>query len=309
MDGILIIDKPAGITSHDVVDQVRKITGIQRVGHTGTLDPFATGVLVIMIGKGTRLSQFLDRSDKEYESIARFGYETDTGDLTGNRRYNPNPNQDLEQVIVAGLNKAMQQFRGDIEQLPPMYSAKKVKGKKLYELARKGIEIERKPVPVTISTLEVASNKAVKPKSDVPALDIKIRVVCSAGTYIRVLVEDLGKALGVGGHLAALRRTRAGVHNIDKAITLEKLKELFDAGRMSEALIPMSEAVAHLPIHVLSAEEIKLVTHGGRISFSAELPDQAHVRMCDETDHLYSVGTYHQEAGFLHPGSVFLTAE
>src|SRR6187399_479633 len=148
MDGILIIDKPAGITSHDVVARVRRILKTKRVGHTGTLDPFATGVMVILVGQATRLAQFLDKDEKEYEAVVRFGFETDTGDVTGTQISESRlRNEEIAEVLAAAdLDKVFDVFRGDIEQVPPMYSAKKIEGKKLYELARKGETVERKAV-------------------------------------------------------------------------------------------------------------------------------------------------------------------
>ena len=157
MDGILIIDKPVDWTSHDVVAKLRKILKTKRIGHTGTLDPFATGVMVIIVGKATRLAQFLDKDAKEYEAVVQFGFETDTGDLTGSRESRV---ESRESVSVDEIERVLKDFRGEIEQTPPMYSAKKVDGKKLYELARKGIEIERKPVKVTIYKLEILNLKS-----------------------------------------------------------------------------------------------------------------------------------------------------
>ena len=154
MNGILIIDKPATWTSHDVVGKLRKILKTKRIGHTGTLDPFATGVLVLLVGKATRLAQFLDKDVKEYEAIVRFGSETDTGDRTGELRIT---NYELRDVSVEEIENVLPEFRGEIEQTPPMYSAKKIEGKKLYELARKGVEIERKPIKVMIYELRITN--------------------------------------------------------------------------------------------------------------------------------------------------------
>src|SRR5881397_2292130 len=156
MDGLLIIDKPEGLTSHDVVARVRRILKTKRVGHTGTLDPFATGVLVLLIGKATRLAQFLDKDEKEYEAVIQFGYETDTGDKTGTRTDDSGSSDKelAERLRSTDWGKILSEFRGEIEQIPPMYSAKKQAGKKLYELARQGKEVERKPVKVLIKKLE-----------------------------------------------------------------------------------------------------------------------------------------------------------
>ena len=159
MDGVLIIDKPEGFTSHDVVARLRRILKTKRIGHTGTLDPFATGVLVMLVGKATRLAQFLDKDAKEYETVVRFGFETDTGDRTGELRIT---NYELRDVSVEEIETVLKDFRGEIEQTPPMYSAKKIDGKKLYELARKGIEIERKPVKITIYEIETIENQKTR---------------------------------------------------------------------------------------------------------------------------------------------------
>ncbi|HQU83819.1 MAG TPA: tRNA pseudouridine(55) synthase TruB, partial [Pyrinomonadaceae bacterium] len=170
MDGILIIDKPDGITSHDVVSRCRRILRTKRIGHTGTLDPFATGVVVILVEKATRLAQFLDKDAKEYEAVARFGFETDTGDRTGifkdeGRRMNEDETAEI--LKQTDWNEIFKQFRGEILQTPPMYSAKKVEGKKLYELARKGVEIERKAVKVNIYNLEILKDQSPKTKDQI----------------------------------------------------------------------------------------------------------------------------------------------
>ncbi|HMS40560.1 MAG TPA: tRNA pseudouridine(55) synthase TruB, partial [Pyrinomonadaceae bacterium] len=220
IDGILIIDKPAGITSHDVVARCRRILKTKKIGHTGTLDPFATGVVVILVGKATRLAQFLDKDAKEYEAIVRLGFETDTGDKTGELRIT---NYELRDVSSDEIEAVLPEFRGEIMQTPPMYSAKKVEGKKLYELARKGIEIERKAVKINIYALELIDEKATDQKSKTE--DRTIRVVCSAGTYIRVLAEDIGRKLKIGAHLAELRRIRAGKFTLETALTLEELEQ------------------------------------------------------------------------------------
>jgi tRNA pseudouridine55 synthase len=190
VDGILIIDKPAGITSHDVVARVRKILGTRRVGHTGTLDPFATGVMVVLVGKATRLARFLDKDLKEYIAEIQFGSATDTGDLHGLRTTDCGLGiEDLSQVLnETDWDRVLQQFTGEIMQTPPMYSAKKIEGKKLYELARGGIEVERKPASVVVHALEVLTDESRAPHST-----LRVRVVCSAGTYVRTLAEDIGE--------------------------------------------------------------------------------------------------------------------
>ena len=218
-DGILVIDKPADWTSHDVVAKVRKICRTRRVGHTGTLDPFATGVLVVCLNRATRLVQFLTGADKEYLATIHFGFATDTGDLTGTSLTPPAATAHLTDALLAD---ALQQFRGRSTQIPPMYSAKKIGGVKLYEMARRGETIERQPISITISALEIIAPLQLD--------ECVVRVVCSAGTYIRTLAEDIGKAVGVGAHLTTLRRTRVGNCNLGQAHTLEALAAIAEAG-------------------------------------------------------------------------------
>src|SRR5437870_5853600 len=229
VNGILIIDKPAGLTSHDVVARVRKITAEKRVGHTGTLDPFATGVLVVLVGRATRLAQFLSGAEKEYEAVIRLGYATDTGDLTGAPVPGPftTETRTCTELHRAEIEAALGSLRGEIEQVPPMYSAKKVAGNRLYELARRGEEVERKAVRVSVHEFEAGNDdeEFLKSKHD-DTCDVAVRVVCSAGTYIRALAEDFGKQLGVGAHLAELRRTRAGAFRIENAIRLDELVDI-----------------------------------------------------------------------------------
>src|SRR3989440_2364366 len=227
VDGLLIIDKPEGLTSHDVVARVRRILNVKRVGHTGTLDPFATGVLVVLTGRATRLAQFLSGAEKEYEARVRFGYATDTGDSTGEPKGKVQSSKFKVQSPESEheIEAALCNLRGEIEQVPPMYSAKKVQGKKLYEMARRGVEVERKAVRVTIHELEaVPHDGEMLSRNDDGTYDLSIRVVCSAGTYIRTLAETIGDRLGTPAHLASLRRTRAGNFCVEDAISLDELK-------------------------------------------------------------------------------------
>lgn len=306
MDGILIIDKPAGITSHDVVARCRRILKTKRIGHTGTLDPFATGVMVILVGKATRLAQFLDKDTKEYEAIVRFGFETDTGDRTGEAKSIPNSKFKIQKVE---MEEVLENFRGEIEQTPPMYSAKKVDGKKLYELARKGIEIERKAVKVKIYELELMENGKWKTEnnSEPETRDIGFKVLCSAGTYIRTLAEDIGRQLETGAHLAELRRTKAGKFGIEKTVTLEKLEEIVSANKLEEVLISMNEAVSHLPEAVLSETDIKKTQNGIKLKFeSSEIEDNQAIRMIDERENLIAVGFYKKAENCVQPKIVLV---
>ena len=310
IDGILIIDKPEGITSHDVVARCRRILKTKRIGHTGTLDPFATGVMVILVGQATRLAQFLDKDTKEYEALVRFGFETETGDSTGQLRIT---NYELRDFSVEELENVLAQFRGEIEQTPPMYSAKKVEGRKLYELARKGIEIERKPVKVRIYELEILTpenTEKLKPKQNGFGLwtfDFRLRVSCSAGTYIRVLAEDIGRRLGVGAHLAELRRTRAGKFDISKSVTLEELEKIVSENRLEEVLISMNETVSHLSEIRLSAEEIARTKNGMKLRKELnDADDGSFVRMTDGNANLIAVGFYKKSEKTVQPKIVLV---
>lgn len=295
MNGVLVIDKPAGFTSHDVVGKMRRILKTRSVGHTGTLDPFATGVLVVLIGKATRLAQFLDKAEKEYLATIQFGYETDTGDRTGE------PKSQISnfkfEIKKEEIENALTKFRGEIWQTPPMYSAKKVQGKKLYELARKGEEIERQAVKINISELEIAKDQRSKVKDQ-----LEIRVVCSAGSYIRVLAEDIGKALETGAHLAELRRTRAGNFRLEQAVTLEELEQLAADNKAQDVLVSPAEAVAHLPLVVLSAEDAKRALNGIKIRPKDEkfVANQS-VRMCDEEGALIAIAVFDENLQLLQP--------
>jgi tRNA pseudouridine55 synthase len=259
IDGILIIDKPVGWTSHDVVARLRTILKTRRIGHTGTLDPFATGVLVVCLNQATRLVRFLSSHEKEYLATMRLGWRTDTGDLTGHPIGEPvDPRHLTPELISAALDN----FRGVLTQIPPMYSAKKLAGRKLYELAREGREVERAPVRIEIHAIELVGISSVP--ATPPALDVQFRVSCSAGTYIRTLAEDVGLELGVGAHLVALRRTRAGQCRIEEALTLERLAELAIAERLDEVVRPMLDSL-EFPVLMINDEEARAIGHGRAI--------------------------------------------
>jgi tRNA pseudouridine55 synthase len=291
VDGLLIIDKPAGITSHDVVSRVRRALGTKRVGHTGTLDPFATGVMVVVVGKATRLAQFLDKDEKEYEAVVQFGFETDTGDNTGRRKAEGGRRNEevVEGLCSANWDLVLTKFRGDIMQTPPMYSAKKVEGKKLYELARKGQEIERRPVPVTIRELELLDSEFRIPNSA-----LRIRVACSAGTYIRTLAEDIGREAGLGAHLTELRRTRAGRFTIDQSVTLDEVS--------SEDLRPIELAVEHLPEFVLREDRVSKTLNGmSTRDLSGTFVEGRQIRMTAPDGTLVAIGVYEDAEKVIQP--------
>lgn len=298
MDGILIIDKPAGWTSHDVVAKLRGILKTKRIGHTGTLDPFATGVLVMLVGKVTRLAQFLDKDQKEYEAVVRLGFETDTGDRTGK----PSAESGVRNADLEEIKEVLTKFVGEIEQTPPMYSAKKIDGKKLYDLARKGIEVERKPVKITIYDLGLIEPQR---RGDAEP-DIGLYVRCSAGTYIRTLAEDIGRALKTGAHLAELRRTAAGKFNIGQAVTLDQIEKLAESGEISSRLISMNDALSHLPEVKLDETDLQKVKNG--VAISAKIPGEnvQSIRMTDAGNALVAVGSYAPEEEIVKPRIVFL---
>ena len=224
--GVLVIDKPGGMTSHDVVMRVRRILGVKKVGHTGTLDPMATGLLPLCIGGATKIARFLEGGEKEYRATIKFGIETDTYDAEGKVVAESDTSGVSEEMVV----EALAQFKGKIQQIPPMYSAVKIGGTPLYKLARKGITVEREPKEVDISSIDVE-------EFTMPLLTM--RIACSKGTYIRTLCHDLGTVVGCGAHLVALRRTRSGYFSIQDAITPDA-----DKSEMIESIVPPEGVIA-----------------------------------------------------------------
>jgi tRNA pseudouridine55 synthase len=310
-EGILIVDKPAGWTSHDVVARARRLLREKRVGHTGTLDPFATGVLVLLVGRATRLAQFLSGAEKEYEANIRLGYATDTGDLTGAPRGEARPCADTGREEVEA---ALGHLRGEFEQVPPMYSAKKVQGKKLYELARRGEEIERKAVRVRVGEFEIMDDDGgawLRPNDD-GTCDVRARVVCSAGTYVRSLAERLGELLGTGAHLAALRRTRAGEFLVSDAQTLDELQTKTEDGAAAEILLPMKAALSGMPALHLSTREAQKVRHGAPTAAPEPAPgwpDGGHVSLFEEAGGLLAVGAYDAARALVRPRVMLAAGE
>jgi tRNA pseudouridine55 synthase len=304
MDGVIIIDKPTGWTSHDVVARARRILRERRIGHTGTLDPFATGVLVLLVGRATRLAQFLSGAEKEYEARVRLGYATETGDREGARRGEREACADWS---ATEIEEALKFLRGEIAQVPPMYSAKKVQGQKLYDLARRGVEVEREAVRVTVHEIEAVENEggALLGRNEDGTCELSIRVVCSAGTYVRVLAEVVGERLGVGAHLSELRRTRAGAFSLSQSVSLDRLNELAEGGALGEVLIEMNAALSELQAAHLTADEARRVRHGAAVvarrTASSQWSDKEHVRMCDESGQLLAVGVYDAARGVLQP--------
>ncbi len=233
MTGILLIDKPAGWTSSDVVAKLRGMLHERRIGHSGTLDPMATGLLVVFVGRATRAVEFAESDEKHYRASLRLGLVTDTQDTTGTRLGGTPrevPPEELEAVLA--------RFHGEIEQIPPMYSAIKVRGQKLYEIARRGGEVERKPRPVTIRSLEIAGEENG---------DFLLDIRCSKGTYVRTLCHDIGAALGCGGCMSSLRRLAAGNYRLEDAHTLEEVIAAADKGEAEGLLLPADSLFASCP--------------------------------------------------------------
>ena len=253
-NGVIIIDKPQGWTSMDVCAKLRGIFREKRVGHAGTLDPMATGVLPVFLGRATRAVEFAAEGAKEYHAVLRLGTVTDTQDITGTVLETCPVN-----VTGAEIEAVLPRFRGHIEQIPPMYSAIKVDGKKLYDLARKGREVERKPRPVTIYALELGEQLS--------ATDFRLRVECSKGTYIRTLCHDIGQALGCGATMAELRRTCAAGYTLAQAVTLEQVQA---AENPADLLTAVDSCFAHLPAMTLTAAQAKCVRNGLAFTFREE---------------------------------------
>ncbi|HIJ94854.1 MAG TPA: tRNA pseudouridine(55) synthase TruB [Desulfuromonadales bacterium] len=247
INGFVVIDKPAGITSHDVVSRVRRILGTRKVGHTGTLDPFATGVLPVAVNDGTKVIPFLDEGCKCYEALMRLGVTTDTLDMTGTILSESDPSCITREQLLACLCD----FTGPLCQIPPMYSAIKQNGQPLYKLARQGLEVERQARDVEILSIELLS-------FDLP--HAAIRVVCSRGTYIRTLADDIGRQLGCGSALQELRRTASGPFRIEDALTLMELEAAAEAGRVESVILSPLQSIAHLieiPLTSTGAEGLR----------------------------------------------------
>lgn len=298
IDGALIIDKPEGWTSHDVVARLRTILKTRKVGHTGTLDPFATGVMLVLVGKATRLARFVDRQKKEYVALVRFGFGTDTGDRTGNPSTETLELDDVSPILgKTDWNSVLSRFRGKILQVPPMFSAKKVGGKKLYQLARKGIEVKREPVEVEIHAIEVKESRRDS---------VMLRILCSAGTYVRVIAEDLGREIGIPAHLGELCRTRSGPFGIEQSLTLDELDRL-DPKEIAGKSVSMRELVSHLPEVIITVSQLEDVAHGR--SVMADLdggPEDFHIRLSREDGELVAVGVYIPDEGSIHPRIVLV---
>ena len=288
MNGIIVIDKENGYTSFDVVAKMRRICGEKKIGHTGTLDPMATGVLPILIGNATKAQSLLPESDKEYEATLSFGITTDTLDITGKVLSQTESNvksEDLEAVLP--------QFRGDIMQLPPMYSAVSKDGVRLYVLARKGLVTEREARPITVYKLDLLN-------FDEQLQSAQILVKCSKGTYIRSICDDIGQVLGCGAVMTSLRRVTACGYTLDDAITLEKAKELSENGMLEEYLRPTESVFACYPsVKVTEAQAVRFKNGGGLMLSRTDVDDSsengAYYRVYNSSDVFLGLGYVNKE--------------
>ena len=299
MDGVLVVDKPAGPTSHDMVDRTRRAFGLRRVGHTGTLDPFATGVLPLCLGRATRLARFLGEGEKVYRATVRLGFATSTDDLTGA------PLAEAREVSLdeGAVRQALQELVGTLDQLPPAYSARRVDGRRLYELARRGEAVLRTARAVTVHAIDLLG-------AEQDRLEIEVR--CSPGTYIRALARDLGEKLGVGGHLSSLRRTRSGSFGLEQSVPGDEIASA------RERVVPLGELLPELPAVRVGATGRDLIRHGrdiGRADVLTGFPEGAvgRIRILDESGELLALAVPRRSEApaapavepVLHPDVVF----
>ena len=306
MDGVIVIDKPEGLTSHDVVAAARRLLGEKRIGHTGTLDPLATGVLPLACGRATRLVRFLSAADKTYEATVLFGVTTDTLDVTGEEISRSGDVPSREALIAA-----LRSFAGEQMQVPPAYSAKKVAGRRAYELARRDEPVALDPVRVRVLGIELVEYRNDR---------CRISLSCSAGFYVRALVRDLGERCGTGATLDALRRTRSGDFSLDEAVDLDTLGPIRDRTNpesripnpaLETVLIPMERLLPGFPAVTVTAEGLTRVSHGQQVrpmdlTAEATLGAAEWVRLLDSGGALVGVGTPQRLSGFLHPEVVLI---
>jgi tRNA pseudouridine55 synthase len=290
VSGVLVVDKPVGLTSHDVVQIIRRGTNIRRAGHTGTLDPRASGVLVVLIGPAVRLSEYVSASDKRYQATIRLGSSTDTFDAEGRITSSAS----VDSITEEQFEEILEQYVGEIEQVPPPYSAIKIGGRKAYEMAREGEEVNLEPRVIQVYSLELL-------EWDPP--EAVVDVFCSSGTYVRSLANDLGNALGVGAHLVGLRRTKSGRFTLRDAVPLRRLQEAFVAGDWYKYLIPAAEALADWPMVELDGDQVELVRHGHRVQ--AESGSKGWARGVSEQGDLVALLEVDEESNEWQPRKVF----
>lgn len=298
MNGIIIVNKEAGFTSHDVVAKLRGICGQKKIGHTGTLDPDAVGVLPVCLGNATKLCDMLTDRSKEYEAVLLLGKETDTQDLSGRVL-----KECAVDVAAEKVQEAILSFVGGYDQIPPMYSALKVNGKKLYELARAGKEVERAGRRVDISSIEILETALPR---------VRFRVCCSKGTYIRTLCHDIGRKLGCGGAMQSLKRTRVGEFCLQDALSLEEIEALKRAGCLEGKLIPVEEMFREYPRLVLMPDACRMAENGNALypsQFTARTgsrKDGERIRVCSAQDRFYGVYAWNAGQGRYLPVKMFL---
>lgn len=274
LSGVMILDKPANMSSAQALSKVKRMLGARKAGHAGTLDPFATGVLICCINQATRLAHFFLHGNKTYEAVLRLGIETDTQDVTGR----VTRQADLPPITTQNLMSIIKGFEGEQMQLPPVYAALKHEGTPLYKLARKGKPVQKPARPITVWAIEVT-------KIELP--DIHFTVSCSSGTYVRALCSDMGNAIGCGGHLFRLRRGASSEFSIENARTLEELEAIAPADRQIETLIPMATAISHMPTFIANEDVLQNVAYGRKLDKS-QIPPALIQRPTDNSlaDHL-----------------------
>lgn len=294
--GVINVYKEKGFTSHDAVAKLRGILKQKKIGHTGTLDPNAVGVLPVCLGMGTKLCDMLTDTDKTYEAVLLLGTSTDTQDTTGTVLEQKEPCTKLEQI-----EQVIASFCGEYEQIPPMYSAIKVNGKKLYELARNGIEIERKPRKIFIQQITILEENLPR---------VRMRIECSKGTYIRTLCHDIGQALGCGGCMEELTRTKAGMFCVKESLTIEEIKELKEQGNLEQKIVQVEEIFLNLPCMKIAKPYERLIYNGNAVS-EAQLEKEcgihnSKIRMYDASEKFIGIYQWNIQKNLYYPVKMFL---
>ena len=295
IDGILVVAKQPGPTSHDIVALVRRLTGVKRVGHGGTLDPFAAGVLPVFLGHATRLVEYHMHDDKEYRAVICFGARSTTNDLDGELTTAEGPT-----LTRQAVEAAMAGFRGEIEQIPPDYSAVRVAGRKAYELARHGEKPELRPRSVTIHRFDLVEWHDSDPARPVATAQVR----CSAGTYIRALARDLGERLGSGAYLGALTRTASGPFTLDQAKPVEEVRAALVEGRVMDLLLPMDVGLDEYPVLQVADAELKSLARGQELRNRSDAPERGLVRVKDDSGLLVAMAV--SDGQTIKPEKVFV---
>ena len=288
INGVLPIDKPAGPTSHDIVARARRALGVRRIGHTGTLDPFATGLLLLCVGSSTRLAEYISAQSKSYSARMRLGVTTDTDDLQGSTIAS---SEGWRHLSADQLLRAFEQQKGELQQVPPQYSAKKIDGERMYDVARRGEAVELAAATVTVHDLRVTA-------VELPQVDFEVD--CSTGTYIRSIARDVGAMLGVGGHLVALRRTRIGSVRVEDAVSLDQLS---DPEAVRTRLIAPAAALGEMPRVTLDATQIGAIRMGKSVGADAQAPEGTPIALVSVEEELVGIGECLGQR--LHPRKVF----